>query len=649
MSKKAIGIDLGSTMSEVAIIENGNPTVIVSPEGSNTFPSMVCIDKNGERKVGAQARRQALVHPKETINLIKRLIGRTWDESQEAIKHLNYDVVNKNGFPYVKINDREYSPQEISSWILQALKKQAEDYTGQEITDAVITVPALFDDTQRNATKEAGMLAGLNVLRIINEPTAACLASRLEKSGKYMVVDFGGSTTDVTVLDFDKDSGLIEVLSSYGDTWLGGADLDNELSNYIISEFKKSSGVDLSKDPMALQRVKEAAENAKIELSKQSMSNINLPYITAVDGTPQHLDISVSKAKFEQLIDKYIDKVIECGKQSLKLANITDVDGIILVGGSCRVPLVQEKLKRNFGDKLIQKAHLDLAVAEGAAIQANILVGNSSADDVLLLDVTPISLGIETNGSQMTKLVEANTTIPTQKKQIFTTAVDNQPAVSIVVLQGERPMSRDNKIIGQFNLDGIAPAPRGIPQIEVAFDLDANGILSVSAKDLGTGKEQHITIEGGNSLSQEEIDRIKKDAEDHKAEDEKKKKEFEKLNQAEGYLYAVRGSLKDDSMGSKFTEDEKKQIEELATKLEEELATKDLEKIEAAQKALDEVYGPIITRIYKESAPQGTDPDGGVKGETGHMGSNPFEAMGGDNPFKDVKFEAQDVQAEEVK
>lgn len=637
-NKKAIGIDLGSTMSEVCVMENGRPAIILTAEGSKTFPSVVNIDDKGERHVGASAKRQMLMKPKQTINLIKRLIGRNWEEAQDAIKHLHYDVVNHNGYPYVKINDKEYSPQEISSWILQELKKQAEEYLGHSVEDAVITVPALFDDSQRNATKEAGELAGFNVLRIINEPTAACLASKLEKSGKYAVVDCGGSTTDVTVLDYDKDSQLIEVLSSYGDTWLGGADIDNAVAQWIVDEFKKQENVDLSKDPMAMQRVVEAAEKAKIELSGVTETEINLPYIAAVDGIPKHFVKKLNKATFENIASKFVDKVIKCAEDAREKANCT-LDGIILVGGSCRIPLLQKRLKDKFGVELIHKADLDLAVAEGAAIQANILAGNTSDEDVLLLDVTPISLGIEVNGSQMGKLIDANTTIPVRKSQVFTTAVDNQPAVSIIVLQGERPMSRDNKIIGQFNLDGIAPAPRGIPQIEVTFEMDANGILTVTAKDLGTQKEQHITIEKGNSLSQEEIDRIKKDAADHAEEDKKKKEEIDKLNDAEGYKYSVEASLKDEHMGSKFTDEEKEKINELLKELDEQLQTKDLEKIEPARKALEDYYQPIIMRIYQEFVPKQ-----GAEGAQQAQG-NPFNQMGGDNPFKDAKF----TQAEEVK
>lgn len=632
MSNKAIGIDLGSTMSEVCVMEAGHPTIVLTAEGSKTFPSVVYINEDGERKVGMSAKRQMLTHPKETIYLIKRLIGRNWEEAQDAIKHLHYDIVNHNGYPYVKIHDKEYSPQEIASWILLELKKQAEEYLGHEVTSAVITVPALFDDSQRNATKEAGELAGLEVLRIINEPTAACLASKLEKSGKYAVVDFGGSTTDVTVLDYDKDSQLIEVLSSYGDTWLGGADIDNGISQWIIDEFKKQEGVDASKDPMAMQRIIEAAEKAKIELSGLSETEINLPYLMPVENVPKHFVKTLTKANFEKIATEYIDRVIKCADDARQKANCT-LDGIILVGGSCRIPLLQKKLTDKFGVELIHKADLDLAVAQGASIQANILVGNTSENDVLLLDVTPISMGIEVNGYQMGKLIEANTTIPTRKSQVFTTAADNQPAVSIVVLQGERPLSKDNKQIGRFDLDGIAPAPRGIPQIEVTFEMDANGILTVSAKDLGTQKEQHITIEKGNSLSPEEIERIKKDAEEHAEEDKKKKEEIDKLNEAESYKYSVEQTLNNEEMSKEFSDDEKKNIEELLKELDEQLPSRDLEKIEPAKKKLEEAFTPIVTRIYMKNAPQQQD-----------MKNNPFFA-GSDNPFNNMQF----TKGEEVK
>lgn len=625
MSKKAIGIDLGSTESEVAIIENGKPVVITTPEGTRTFDSVIGFNKENERLSGAPAKRQAVIRPKETINLIKRLIGRTWDEAQEAVPHLNYDVVNHNGYAWVKVDGKEYSPQEVSSWILSALKKMAEDYTGEEVTDAVITVPAMFDDNQRNATKEAGTLAGLNVMRIIAEPTAACLASNLDKSGIYMVVDFGGSTTDVSVLDFDKETGLIEVLASYGDTWLGGADLDNALTDYIVSTYKKDTGLDLSKDKMAMQRVKEAAEKAKIELSSAVQTDINLPYITMTADGPQHLEMKISRAQFENMAQPVIDRVITCAKESLKRAKKDTCDGIVLVGGSCRVPAVQEALTKAFNISLIKKADLDTAVAEGAAIQANILTGNTSDSDIVLLDVTPVSLGIVTMGDRNTKIIEANTTIPTKKSQVFTTAVDNQPAVTIQVLQGERPMAADNKEIASFNLDGIAPARRGVPQIEVTFDIDANGILSVSAVDKATGKEQHITVDNKNSLSQEEIDRIKADAEAHKEEDKKKEEDLNKINSAESYLYGVENALNDESLKDKITDDERKSVTEAKDRLSDAVKSRDIQKIEETQKNLETVFAPVVGRLYNSG-----NPTGGANNDnnnTENYTENPFNAF----------------------
>lgn len=639
MSNKAIGIDLGSTMSEVAIIEGGMPTVILTNEGTKTFPSVVSLSESGERKVGAAAKRQMLVRPKETINLIKRLMGRNWEEAQEAIPHLAYDVVNKNGWPYVKLQGKEYSPQEISSWIIGALKKLAEDYTGEEITKAVITVPALFSDNARQATKAAGELAGLEVLRIINEPTAASLASNLDKSGIYMVTDFGGSTLDNSVIDFDKDTNILEILASNGDTWCGGADIDNALAKYICDEYKKESGIDLSKDVMAMQRIMEAAEKAKIELSSSLQTEINQPYITIIDNTPAHLQISITRAKFEEICSPVIDKVIASAKEAVRLAqeknSFTKLDGIILVGGSCRIPYVQKRLEDTFATKLIKKADFDLAVAEGAAIQANTIVGGEgSSNSILLLDVTPISLGIETMGEVMTKLIDANTTIPTKKVQIFSTASDNQPAVSIVVLQGERPMSRDNKVIGRFDLDGIAPAPKGVPQIEVTFDIDANGILSVSAKDLGTGKEQHITINNTNALSQEEIDRIKADAEKFKAEDEKKKAEIDEINSAEAFCSQVKKAMKEDAYASKMNEDEKTQINSKVDTLEEAIKGRDVNSIKSAKQGLEEVFQPIITKIYEDVAKQSQAQQAG-EGQP----QNPFDNMKmEDNPFTNANF-----------
>lgn len=543
---KAIGIDLGSTLSEVAIIENGKPVVIVNEEGSRTTPSVIMI-KNGERKVGAAANRQKVVNPKETVVLIKRFMGGTYDEIKEHIKHVQYDVVNRNGVPRVSIEGREYSPEELSSMILQKMKKIAEDYTGETITDAVITVPAFFNDAQRQATKQAGELAGLNVLRIIAEPTAALLASNIDmkKGGKYMVVDYGGSTLDNSVADISD--GVVEILSSYGDVYLGGSDLDKIVAQWLVDVCKEQNCVDITNDSQAMSRVIEAAEKAKIELSSSPSAEINIPYIGVKDNTPFHLTATLTKAKFEQMIAPYVDKVINCGKEALKKANISasDLDGILLVGGSCRIPYVQEKLTSEFGTKLIKSANLDLAVAEGAAIQANTIVGGSNASDILLLDVTPLTLGIETMGGVMTTLVEANTTIPCTKEQVFTTAADNQTSVQIHVLQGERTMAKDNKSLGIFSLDGIMPARRGVPQVVVKFDLNADGILTVSATDNATGKEQHITIENNNSLSQEEIERIKQEAKEHEVEDKKIKEQAEKQNRCESLIYQTEQGIKE--------------------------------------------------------------------------------------------------------
>lgn len=619
MSRKAIGIDLGSTMSEVAVIEGGEPKVMLTVEGSRTFPSVVAIDKKtGERKVGASAKRQAIMNPKNTINLVKRFMGRKFDDPEviEAKKHIQYDIVNHNGWAYIQIDGKEYSPQQISSWILAELKKMAEDYTGETITDAVITVPAMFPDSARTATKEAGELAGLNVLRIINEPTAATLASKLEKSGVYVVCDFGGSTLDNSVMEFDTESNTIEILASNGDTFLGGADLDNEVAKYVCDEFKSSNGIDLKKDSMAMQRVMEAVEKAKIELSSSTQTEINLPYITAVDGVPQHLVMTLSKAKFENLIAPYVDRVINSAKDALKAADKTgELDGVIIVGGSCRIPYIQERLEKELGAPLLKKAELDLAVAQGASIQANILAGNYSSTDMVLLDVTPLSLGIEVQGGMMAKLIDANTTIPTSKTETFSTAADNQTSVDIVIAQGERARIQDNKIIGQFILDGIMPAPRGVPQIDVTFDIDASGIVTVSAKDKATGKEQKVTIQNSTSLSKEEIERIKADAELHKAEDEAKKKEMDTINGTESKVYGIENALK--SAGDKVSEEDKKVVETKIAEVKKVLETKVVADIEKASKELDDVWNPVVAKIYG--------------GGSSTNGSNPFSNFAGGN------------------
>ena len=625
MSRKAIGIDLGSTMSEVAVIEGGEPKVMLTTEGSRTFPSVVAIDKKtGERKVGATAKRQAIMNPKNTINLVKRFMGRKFDDPEviEAKKHIQYDIVNHNGWAYIQIDGKEYSPQQISSWILAELKKMAEDYTGETITDAVITVPAMFPDSARTATKEAGELAGLNVLRIINEPTAATLASKLEKSGVYVVCDFGGSTLDNSVMEFDTESNTIEILASNGDTFLGGADLDNEVAKYVCDEFKSSNGIDLKKDSMAMQRVMEAVEKAKIELSSSTQTEINLPYITAVDGVPQHLVMTLNKAKFENLIAPYVDRVINSAKEALKAADKTgELDGIIIVGGSCRIPYIQERLEKELGAPLLKKAELDLAVAQGASIQANILAGNYSSTDMVLLDVTPLSLGIEVQGGMMAKLIDANTTIPTSKTETFSTAADNQTSVNIVIAQGERARIQDNKIIGQFILDGIMPAPRGVPQIDVTFDIDASGIVTVSAKDKATGKEQKVTSQNATSLSKEESERIKADAELHKAEDEAKKKEMSIINSTESKVYGIENALK--SAGDKVSEDDKKVVETKILEVKKVLDTKVVADIEKASKELDDVWNPVVAKIYGGgSSTNGSNPFGDFAGGNGGFDFN---------------------------
>ena len=605
---KVIGIDLGSTLSEVAVIEGGKPLVVVNEEGSSTTPSIINL-KDGSPKVGGAAKRQMLVAPKETVNLIKRFMGGTYDEVKEAITHVQYDVVNDNGLPRVSINGRKYSPEELSAMILTKMKKVAEDYLGDTVTDAVITVPAFFSDAAKSATKQSGELAGLNVLRIISEPTAALLASNIDKKkdGKYLVVDFGGSTTDFSVADVSDN--VVEILSSYGDVYLGGSDIDKVVSEYLTANFKESNDIDLTTDSMAMSRVIEAAEKAKIELSNSGSTDINLPYLTVKDNQPVHLIDTLTKAKFEQLIRPIVDRVINCGKVALEKAqlNASDLDGVLLVGGSCRIPLVQDEIIKNFGNKLIKSANLDLAVAEGAAIQANILAGGES--DILLLDVTPLRLGIETMGGVMTTLVEANTTIPCSKEQIFSTATDNQTAVTINVLQGERPLAKDNKQIGLFNLDGIAPARKGVPQIVVKFDIDANGILSVSAVDKATGKEQHITIENKHTLTQEEIDRIKQEAEEHAAEDAKTKERLDKQNKVDSTIYQVEKTLEDfKDKPEVLTEDDKTYFN---SKIEELKALRDGD--------LNNVDN-VLTEVTNRLMSVGSKAYGGQNGQQG----NPF-------------------------
>ena len=604
-NKNVIGIDLGTGNPCVSVIENGTPNVIVNSEGSRTTPSVVYIDKN-EKKVGGSAKRSSIMKPHNTVSFIKRFMGSEWNDAdvQKMLKQVTYEVVDKNNKPYVKIDDKEYSPEQISSFILEEMKKVAENYYGAEVKDAVITCPAWFNDKQRQATKTAGELAGLNVLRIINEPTAAILSSNIDTKTSdkiVMVADFGCGTLDFSICEVSD--GMIEVLASYGDVFLGGQNYDNAIVDWLAEEFMKDHpGVDLRKDPMAYSRLVEAAEKAKCELSNLSEVEINLPYIIPIDNIPQMLMCKLNRAKFESLISDLNDRLVDCARKALDKSgkSRSDLDMILLVGGSTRIPSVQKALSDEFNVELNKSVNPDEAVALGAAIQANTIVGGENASDTLLLDVTPISLGIETMGSVMTKLVEANTTIPTSKTETFTTAVDNQPAVTIVVLQGERPMSKDNKVIGTFNLDGIAPAPKGVPQIDVTFEIDANGILSVSAKDKATGKEQHITIDNSSSLSEDEIKKIKEDAERFKDEDEKKRKELEKINQAQSYLNGVESTLKDESMSSSFSDDEKSTIKEKVEALNKALDSREnIEDIEKAKEDLEKTFTPIITRIYQ--------------------------------------------------
>ena len=634
---KVIGIDLGTTNSCVAVFEGSEPVVIANSEGKRTTPSVVGFVKDGDRKVGDPAKRQAITNPKNTVYSIKRFMGETYAQSQKEAEAMPYTVVNEGGYPRVEIEGRKYTPQEISAMVLQKMKKTAEDYLGQEVTDAVITVPAYFSDSQRQATKEAGQIAGLNVQRIVNEPTAAALAYGVDKANKDMkiaVFDFGGGTFDISILEFG--GGVFEVLSTNGDTHLGGDDFDQVIINWLADGFKAEEGVDLRKDPMAMQRLKEAAEKAKIELSSSTSTEINLPYITAVDGMPKHLVKTLTRAQFEQLAHNLIQACLVPCQNAIRDAKLStsDIDEVILVGGSSRIPAVQTLVKNYFGKEPSKGVNPDEVVAVGAAIQGAILNKEEGVGDIVLLDVTPLTLGIETMGGVMTKLIDANTTIPCKKSEVFSTAADNQTEVTIHVLQGERPMAAQNKSIGQFNLTGIAPARRGVPQIEVTFDIDANGILNVSAKDKATGKEQSIRIEASSGLSEDEINRMKAEAEQNAAADKAEREKIDKMNQADSMIFTTENFLKDN--GDKIPADKKPGIEQALQQLKDAHKAGDVAAIDTAINNLNTVMQAASQQMYQGGQQAGPGAQGAQGGQ---------QAQGGNGGAQDV----QDADFEEVK